>query len=146
MENRKRITMATVKTFTDLGQSRKLAEILPLESADGFWEYHNIWDSEEDEWEGYKDYPRATPYLEYFHKEDEWKKDKSDIPCWSLAALMKIIEIDKSEICFDCYGEKYRLNVHYQTLGSFCQDNELYESKIDALFAMIIKLHKRNLL
>ena len=29
--------MATIKAFTDLEQSKKLAKILPLESADMFW-------------------------------------------------------------------------------------------------------------
>ena len=110
-----------------------LAEFLPIESADmwhhGFFNPSRMCKIE------------YNPPAPYHSVTPQW-----DCPCWSLAALMKIIEIDKSEICFDCYGEKYRVNVHYQTLGSFCQDNKLYELKIDALFAMIIKLHKRNLL
>lgn len=80
-----------MKSYTDLEQSKKLAEILPIESADGFWEYHDKWRSEGDEWEGYEDYPRAEPYLEYTRKKNEWKEDKSDVPCWSLAALMKLL-------------------------------------------------------
>ena len=32
-----------MKAYTDLEQSRKLAEILTLESANGFWKYHNKW-------------------------------------------------------------------------------------------------------
>lgn len=123
--------MATIKSYTDLEQSKKLAEILPLESADMY--YYTV------NGDLYK-----TPNV--IESKDDLYVDENSIPCWSLAALMKIIEIDKSEICFDCYGEKYRVNVHYQTLGSFCQDNELYDSKIDALFAMIEKLKNRNLL
>ena len=68
-----------MKNYTDIEQSRKLAEILPIESADGFWEYHDKWYSEGDDWEGYEDYPRAVPYLEYTREENEWKEDKSDI-------------------------------------------------------------------
>jgi hypothetical protein len=123
--------MATIKSHTDIGQSRLLAKFLPIESAD--MSYIG------------EDNALTVDYLSA-KKEFDTTKEVDIFPCWSLAALMKITEIDKSEICFDCYGEKYRLNIHYQTLGSFCQDNELYESKIDALFAMIIKLHKRNLL
>ena len=125
--------MATIKSYTDLEQSKKLAEFLPLESADFGW---NVFVDDTsrilpvNDWDLTKD---GSGGVKFFH-------------AWSLAALMKIIEIDKSEISFDCYGEKYRVNVHYQTLGSFCQDNELYESKIDALFAMVMKLHKRNIL
>ena len=121
--------MATIRSYTTIEQSRKLVEFLPIESAD-----MKILPFTEREY-------RIVPIndIAVCDREDE-------IYTWSFAALMKIIEIDKCEICFDCYSEKYRVNVHYQTLGSFCQDNELYESKIDALFAMIIKLHKRNLL
>lgn len=123
--------MATIKSYTDLEQSKVLAKILPLESAD--MSYIG------------EDNSLAVGYLNV-KKEFDATKEVNVFPCWSLAALVGVVEIDKSEICFDCYGEKYRVNIHYQTLGSFCQDNELYESKIDALFAMIIKLHKRNLL
>ena len=31
--------MATIKSYTDKKQSKKLAEILPIESADGFYEW-----------------------------------------------------------------------------------------------------------
>jgi len=68
------------------------------------------------------------------------------VPCWSLAALMNIIEIEKVEICFNCNNNKYWVDVHFQTLGSFCQDHELYDSKIDALIAIIQKLKSRSLL
>ncbi len=135
--------MATIKSYTDLEQSKKLAEILPLESADAIYEYYGA----KLETSKLIEKPIYWLVIKGFESRCRFSTSKKDVPCWSIAALMKIIEIDKSEICFDCcYGEKYRVNVHYQTLGSFCQDNELYESKIDALFAMIIKLHKRNLL
>ena len=29
--------MTTIKSYTDISQSKKLAEILPLESADMYW-------------------------------------------------------------------------------------------------------------
>lgn len=131
--------MATIKSFTSLEQSKVLANILSHETADMWWLYvtsqgkHIAMMYEEPD-------PRYLARMESYGIKD------AAIRCWSLAALVGVVEIDKSEICFDCYGEKYRVNIHYQTLGSFCQDNELYESKIDALFAMIIKLHKRNLL
>ena len=41
-----------MKSYTNIVQSRKLAEILPIETADGFWEYHNKWYSEGEEWVG----------------------------------------------------------------------------------------------
>ena len=33
--------MATIRAYTTIEQSRKLAEFLPFESVDGFWKYHN---------------------------------------------------------------------------------------------------------
>ena len=131
--------MATVKSYTDIEQSRKLAEILPLESADGFWEYHNRWRSEGDEWEGYEDYPRAEPYLEYTRMENEWKEDKSDIPCWSLAALYNALpytSLHKDErnnhLCLTRVG----INT-FKTIG---------HCAINACYKMILKLHELNLL
>ena len=67
--------MATIKSYTDLEQSKKLAEILPLESADmkilSF---------------GIDIKRRVVPIddIAVLNKEDE-------IPCWSLAALLKLI-------------------------------------------------------
>jgi len=57
--------MTTIKSYTDIEQSRKLAEFLPLESADGFWEYHDKWYSEGDEWEG-KEIREVNPSLFLF--------------------------------------------------------------------------------
>ena len=63
--------MATVKSFTDLQQSKKLAEILPIESADMCYIAHS----------------ELINIHEPFYK----KIDKDDIPCWGLAALLDIL-------------------------------------------------------
>ena len=126
-----------IKNYTDLEQSKKLAEILPLESADGFWEYHDKWYSEGDEWEGYEDYPRAEPYLAYTRKEDEWKEDKSDIPCWSLASLLCVLP-NKNMIVKTADGKYYCL-----TKDIMIKD---YDNSVDACYEMILKLHELNLL
>lgn len=141
-----------MKSYTDLEQSKKLAEILPIESADGFWEYHDKWRSEGDEWEGYEDYPRAEPYLEYTRKKNEWKEDKSDVPCWSLAALLNVIPytIYKSD------NEFYRLGIDkgyndyavwYNNNGFTITDLDVTSDNfVDACVEMIIKLHEQKLL
>ena len=127
--------MATIKSYTDLEQSRKLAEILPLESADGFWSYHDKWYSEGDEWEGYEDYPRAEPYLEYTRKENEWKEDKSDVPCWSLSALIDVLPddcgIDKED------GKCVASYIISNECGAYTKDNP-----VDACYEMILKLNE----
>lgn len=127
-----------MKAYTDLEQSRKLAEILPLESADMKWYF---WKSEID-----------APKLPTFgYSKDAAENYKSTeavyLPCWSLTALMNFIEsLGKVEINFNCSSNKYWVNVHFESIGSFCQDHELYDSKIDALIAIIEKLKSRNLL
>lgn len=131
--------MTTIKSYTDIEQSRKLAEMLSLKSADGFWEYHDYWYSEGDEWEGYEDYPRAEPYLEYTRKENEWKEDKSDVPCWSLTALFNVLPddcgIDKED---GKYVASYLIS---DECGAYVKTNP-----IDAVYEMIIHLHELNLL
>ena len=121
-----------MKSYTDIEQSRKLAEILPLESADMC-------------------YPKDA--FEYnYAKEPVCHYSGIGLahPCWSLATLIDIIEnIDKTqkvEVSFKHNGGKYWVDVHFDEFGSFCQDHELYDSKIDALIAMIENFKNRNLL
>ena len=63
-----------MKSYTDLEESKKLAEILPSESADmGLY---------------YSKNPNAA-------RNQMWvgtKVENSDIPCWSLAALLEVIK------------------------------------------------------
>lgn len=130
--------MAIIKSYTDIEQSCKLSEILPLESADMKWYF---WKSEID-----------APKLPTFgYSKDAAENYKSTeavyLPCWSLTALMNFIEsLGKVEINFNCSSNKYWVNVHFESIGSFCQDHELYDSEIDALIAIIEKLKSRNLL
>lgn len=121
--------MTTIKSYTDINQSKKLAEILPIESADMYYIKREINDT-------FIETPIVKPIGDGL----------KSLPCWSLSTLMNIIEIGKVEICFNCNNNKYWVDVHFETLGSFCQDHELYDSKIDALIAMIKKLKSRNLL
>ena len=136
--------MATIKSYTDLQQSKKLAEILPIESADGFWEYHDKWFSEGDEWEGYEDYPRAEPYLEYTRKENEWKEDKSDIPCWSLASLLNVLpypQLSKDKLGSGKVG--WMISVY----PNDCRyDSCWHDNPVDACVAMIEKLYELKML
>ena len=156
--------MATIKNCTDIEQSRKLAEALPLESADGFWEYHDYWYSEGDEWEGYENYPRAEPYLEYTRKENEWKEDKSDVPCWSLAALIailpnEIVTDNKFECHYQIHIRKYDggdnttlYQIAYgNNRGSSGSWHDMIntgekENLVDCCVQMILKLHEHKML
>ena len=118
-----------MKAFTNLEQSCKLAEILPLESADMFYHYNVGIKSY------YEDAPRVIQvnnHFTFFHR---------DIPCWSLAALLSVLEHPR---CFQ--GDKPT----YWFCGCFDKDKLYHEveadNPVDACFEMIVKLHKMNLL
>ncbi len=130
-----------MKNYTDIELSKKLAEILPLESADGFWEYHNKWYSEGEEWEGYEYYPRAEPYLEYTRKENEWKEDKSDVPCWSLIALLNVLP--EPQLTQNSDG-RWMLRVWDEKRFPYSVGGNV--NPVEACVDMIIKLYNLNLL
>jgi hypothetical protein len=65
--------MTTIKSYTDLEQSKKLAEFLPLESADMGY----LWN--------------GTSFCEYPVSNQTIFKRVENIPCWSLAALSAFI-------------------------------------------------------
>ena len=73
-----------MKSYTDLKQSKKLAEILPIESAD----MHYVYDRHLDKL--YGDIPYVIDYIDY-----KLLNKNVDIPCWSLGALLEHLrEID----------------------------------------------------
>lgn len=126
--------MATIKSYTSLEQSKKLAEILPLETADMYWF--------RDDTETPKIYPK------------DMMKDSASVtlPCWSLAALLNVLpkgEYEDTDLCFGGYnGDKY-------IPECFCsyeqQEHLIIEichapNPVDACYELILKLHELNLL
>ena len=125
-----------MKSYTDIEQSKKLAEILPIESADTwYWEW-----------------PTAPKYNNYehpmFHKGD----DIVNVPCWSLAALLDQLE----DIVVDENGYEYNLQiikegvqyylVYEGMLDAACYETSLYDDLIDCCYEMILKLKEKNLI
>ena len=113
-----------MKSYTDLEQSKKLVEFLPLESADMFW----MKDS--------KDFYEvvAIPY-------SESGADKDDgLPCWSLTSLLSVfpkIQGGKPIIALD---DNYITYPHIRDLHTKA------DNLVDACYEMILKLHELNLL
>lgn len=111
-----------MKAYTNLEQSKKLTEILPIESAD----------------------MRYTPFGDthpWFLNNDLIEKDS--IPCWSLAALLE--EMNRND-----YNIFLHNNADLTWTISF-NDSERYidvygNDPVDICFEMIIKLHKQKLL
>ena len=159
---------ATMKSYTDLEQSKKLAEILPLESADmAYWK---------------KSY-RPNDYAIMAHHTKELQegfeaKGMEYITCWSLAALLDVLPytIKLSHDTIDVNGnpayknESYKFSInrcglfgdkwniqyygkHQRQLGKRYKElyidlflTENYDKLIDACYEMILKLHEQKVL
>ncbi len=120
-----------MKAFTDIEQSKKLADILPLESADMWWEL-----DKDCSIEAYN----LVPLIRYNTKERKelFEKYKELIPCWSLAALLSVLQEVDDNIEFWSDHEDWNLaNAIYEVCLS---------SPVDACVEMIELLHKENLI
>jgi hypothetical protein len=124
-----------MKAYTDLEQSKKLVEILPVESADMCFVN-----------DGTSIKIDANPYNV---RKYMWK-DVQLIPCWSLAALLNIIpqEIFNGEYIINITEAlKYKWIISYESFSNISSYIHVSNnSLIDCCVEMIIKLKERNLL
>ena len=110
--------METIKSYSDLQQSKKLAEILPLKSADMSWVSNGLG----------KPFARTIPI----------KGDPEELcGCWSLAALLDVLQ--NYEI--NNFGDSIQLAVKNKSLVT-----DEGETLLDLVVNMIIYLHELNLL
>ena len=112
--------MATIKSHTDLEQSKKLAEILPLESADMSWVGIGLG----------KPFARTRPI----------KGDPEELcGCWSLAALLDVLPNG-------IIMHKDSQNGKYHCCSTYAGTYIKVDNPVDACVEMILKLHELNLL
>ena len=122
-----------MKSYTYLNQSKRLTEILPIESADM---YYHPYPNDED-WYDIPNFGEAD--LKF-----------NQLPCWSLAALLKVIpkHIKECNTLRIDIGEK-DFSIWYDEIG-FGVNSDLpditMEEPIDACYEMILKLYELNLL
>ena len=118
--------MTTIKSYTDISQSKKLAEILPLESADMGY----LWNGA-----SFCGYPVSNQTI---------FKRVENIPCWSLASLLAVLP-NGTDIVKD---EADTENEHYMCTIGIKDDiiSTFGKNPIDACVDMIEKLHELNLL
>ena len=122
--------MATIKSYTDIEQSKKLAEILPLESVDMFYRDNGI-----------------DVKLMWEHN-----AQKVTSPCWSLAALLNVLPVscDDEQHCLALIN--HNPNEKTEWLCAYEDDKgnlmmECYaDNQIDACYEMILKLHNLKML
>lgn len=133
--------MATIKSYTDIEQSRKLAEILSLKSADQSYIRVAI----------AGDNLNIPEEMQYKHSGDIPFVLCSGIriPCWSLAALLSVLpknlnigrpslESNYKEYYWIQYYDEYMKPNNYKT--------ECFNNPVDACYEMILKLHELNIL
>lgn len=121
--------MATIKSYTDLEQSKKLAEILPLESADMY--YDDIIDS-------------VTGELFIPADGSTIKIGKGlggSIAAWSLAALLSVLpKIINNETLF-IETSAALWHIGYRNIYTARADNP-----VDACYELILKLNELKML
>ena len=144
-----------MKAFTDIEQSKRIAKILPLESADMWWLYITAQGKH-----------IATMYEEpdphYLARMESYGIKNAAIPCWSLASLINVLPAD-----WWGYNEHYFLEI--SKMGDASKPNKVCyyrfrkeidganydriphishsaENLIDACVNMIITLHEHKLI
>lgn len=119
-----------MKAFTDIKQSRKLAEILPVESADMKFPYF-----------GDGQYGRTAVFGEPI----EFSGGK-DIPCWSLAALLEVMPKQLGRYTLTFYWCDDSWCCSYIDDGSEIKETSSANNPVDATVEMIVKLKEKDLL
>lgn len=127
-----------MKSYTNIEESKKLAEILQPESADMCWGIS-------DETLKWKTFPYLMPWRDYTAKEHY-------LPCWSLAALLDQLE----DVIYDEDGHGYQLQIIKEGVQYYLvydgidyaayYDTPLFDDLVDACVDMILMLKQRNLL
>ena len=127
------------KICTTIEQSKKLSEILPIESADMMWDDWSLID------EGWRSIVGYYPEIE----KDYGRKC---YPAWSLVALLDQLE----DVIVDENGYNYQLQIIkegvqyylvYEGVDDFASyDTSLFDDLVDACVEMILKLKEKDLL
>ena len=147
--------MATIKSYTDLEQSKKLAKVLPLESADMRYGYIAPYDYSDRMYDGgYDEIPYPKDFL---IKNPNFSANEYDaeLPCWSLAALLDVLP-NNENISTNLSKGGYRISTLEYTNNWFVDyedetdgwNNRVTsaDNPVDACVAMIEKLHELDLL
>ena len=119
-----------MKSYTDLEQSKKLAEILPLESAD--MEYMFL-----------KEDNSKVSNIPFVKDDDEpeWPNDSAYdfIPCWSLTALLNVL--DRGALFITPQGWACQSYINLKAITS-----DHHSNPIDVCYEIILRLHELKML
>ena len=119
-----------MKAYTDIEQSKKLAEILPNESADMYFHGHqSILNPKE--WE-YEDEPKVR--WKYISFDDK----RIFFPCWSLAALLGLLSLPM--LTQHNNGKWYIVSYPNGVVKTSVE----YDNPLDAAFELVVWLKENK--
>lgn len=119
--------MVTIKSFTSLEQSKKLAEFLPLESADMYYTLEDFVNED-------------TGDIISTEKVSLGHPSNKEIGCWTLAALLGVIpEPDLVQNSEGTWLIHSWVNAYPWSVGG-------YSNTVDACYELILKLHELKML
>ena len=126
-----------MKSYTDLEQSKKLAKILPIESADMTWEQVINSLEESFTWKPMIGSNSAIKYNLFSYR------NGYILPCWSLSALLNVIPEEVSLVGSSKQSYWYCECVD-SNVKSYSGDSA--DNPIDACYNLILKLNKLRIL
>ena len=132
-----------MKSFTDINQSKKLAEILPIESADMAYYLWTILKNSE-----FVVSPLQGSTIEDLQE----TYGNQVIPCWSLTALLNIlpISVDEGQHCLALINPNPNDKTEWLCAYEDCKGDLIMEcyadNSVDACYEMILKLHELKML
>jgi len=137
-----------MKAYTDIEQSKKLAEILPIESADMRYGYIAPYECSDRMYDGGYD---KVPYpKDFLAKNCNFSPEDYDdeLPCWSLAALFNVLPKHIGDYGKYLYYDVGKYYCGYIGNGDiwFTLEETKADDPIDTCVEMIIKLHEQKLL
>lgn len=124
--------MGIIKSYTDLEQSKKLAEILPLESADLHYKVSKIFND-------------SQIYIIPYSELGRFKNNEYEycVPCWSLAVLLNILVSNTNQVRISGssgYWVCEPLFADINKYSGFMDANNL----VDACVEMIVRLKENG--
>ena len=146
-----------MKSYTDLEQSKKLAEILPIESADHHY-VRKVTDFMGKSVDGKWSTPKyGCPNSEHANYMVQNFTSYEVIPCWSLAALFEGVlpleaeihkQTDGHKIYYyvEIYTKEIYMKLNRMNKAEICLSTQRHENLIDACVEMILTLKEKDLL
>jgi len=132
-----------MKSFTDIEQSKKLVEILPIESAD--MTYYT--------WCILKNSEHVVSPLQGSTIEDlQETYGNQVIPCWSVTALLDVLPVscDDGQHCLALINPNPNDKTEWLCAYEDCKGDLIMEcyadNPIDVCYEMILKLHEHKIL